>query len=77
MWMAKFWTPDTIFVTVVGGIMAVVLSASLFSRGQVSTKGSALVPVGVLETVRNQQKDCNTNVADEAEMITRSLRTRC
>jgi hypothetical protein len=77
MWLAKFWTPDTIFVTVVGGVMAVVLSASLFTRPQVSVKGSALVPPAALETIRNEQKDCNTNIADEQEMISRSLRTRC
>jgi hypothetical protein len=60
MKMEKWWTVDTIFVTVVGAAMAVVLSASVFSRPHISMKGSSLVPASVLRDVRNQQQECET-----------------
>jgi hypothetical protein len=60
MRLEKWWTPDTIFVTVVGAMLAVVLSASVFSRPHVSMKGSALVPPAVLQQVRSQQTECET-----------------
>jgi hypothetical protein len=77
MRLEKWWTPETIFATALGGVMAVVLGASLFARPHVSQKGSALIPTAVLEDVRSQQKDCNAHSDDEQEMIARSLRSRC
>jgi hypothetical protein len=75
MKLEKWWTVDTIFVTVVGAAMAVVLSASVFSRPHVSMTGSALVPASVLRDVRNQQQECETMTND----LDRSMRahTHC
>ena len=60
MSLEKFWTPDTIFTTVVGAALAVVLSASVFARPHISQTGSSLVPASVLQQVRNQQTECET-----------------
>jgi hypothetical protein len=64
MSLEKFWTPDTIFTTVIGAALAVVLSASLFARPHVSQTGSSLVPPSVLQQVRNQQTECETITDD-------------
>jgi hypothetical protein len=60
MRLEKWWTLDTVFVTVLGAAMAVVLSASVFARPHVSMKGSSLVPPAVLQQVRSQQTECET-----------------
>ena len=62
--MEKWWTPDTIFLTLMGGVLAVVLSASVFTRPFVSKTGSALVPVKALESARAQQVECETMQTD-------------
>src|SRR5205814_9472048 len=64
MTMERWWTPDTIFVTVMGAVMAVVLSASLYVRPFVSKTGSALVPAGALQKARDQQTECETMTND-------------
>jgi hypothetical protein len=71
----KWWTVDTIFVTVLGAAMAVVLSASLFARPHVSLKGSALVPPAVLQQVRTQQTECQT-ITDDMDRALHA-HTRC
>src|SRR5205807_1128978 len=53
----KWWSPETIFVTALGGLMTVVLGASLFAHLGSST-GSALVPATVLQKVRADQERC-------------------
>jgi hypothetical protein len=58
--LEKFWTPDTIFVTAMGFVLTVVLSASVFTRPFVSKTGSSLVPVGALQKARAQQVECET-----------------
>jgi hypothetical protein len=67
MRLEKWWTPDTIFVTVLGAMMAVVLSASVFARPHVSMKGSSLVPPAVLQQVRTQQTECET-IQDDTDL---------
>jgi hypothetical protein len=64
MHLEKWWTPDTIFVTVMGALMAVLLTGSVMLRPHVSKTGSALVPAGALERARNQQTECETMTTD-------------
>ena len=64
MSMEKWWTPDTIFVTVMGAAMAVLLIGSVMLRPHVSKTGSALVPAAVLEQARSQQQECETMTTD-------------
>jgi len=64
MSMEKWWTPDTIFLTVMGAVLAVVLSASVFARPYVSKTGSALIPIGALQKARAQQVECETMSTD-------------
>ena len=64
MLMEKWWTRDTIFLTAMGAVLAVVLSASVFARPFVSKTGSALIPVGALQKARAQQVECETMSTD-------------
>jgi hypothetical protein len=64
MSLEKWWTPDTIFVTVMGAVMAVVLTGSVMLRPHVSKTGSALVPATVLQKARAQQQECETMTTD-------------
>ena len=64
MSVEKFWTPDTIFVTAMGFVLATVLSVSVFTRPFVSTTGSALIPVGALQKARADQVECETMSTD-------------
>lgn len=70
----KWWTLDTIFVTCLGGLMTVILGASLFARLGSST-GSDLVPATVLQKVRAEQTRCQT-VTDE-DVENHAPRIRC
>ena len=64
MSLEKWWTPDTIFVTAMGFVMAVVLTGSVMLRPYVSKTGSALIPVGALQKARAQQTECETMKTD-------------
>jgi hypothetical protein len=64
MSMEKWWTPDTIFVTVMGAVMAVVLTGSLMSRPHVSQTGSALIPAAALQRARAERQECETMSTD-------------
>ena len=74
MRLDKWWTLDTVVVTVLGAMMAVVLIASLFVRPQVSLRGSALVPAAVLQDARNYEAACQTVTDDE---VSTHAHTRC
>ena len=75
MAMEKWWTPDTIFVTVMGVAMAVILTGSVMLRPQTSKTGSPLVPAAALQKARAQQQECETMTTD----MDRHMRagTRC
>ena len=64
MLLEKWWTPDTIFMTAMGAVLAVVLTSAVFVRPFVSKTGSALVPVGALQRARAQQTECETMSTD-------------
>jgi hypothetical protein len=64
MSLEKWWTPDTIFVTVMGAAMAIVLTGSLVLRPHISKTGSALVPAAALQQARDQQQECETMKTD-------------
>jgi len=64
MSLEKWWTPDTIFVTAMGLVMAVVLTGSVMLRPHVSRTGSALVPASALQKARAQQTECETMTTD-------------
>jgi hypothetical protein len=64
MSVEKWWTPDTIFVTVMGAVMAVVLTGSVMVRPFVSKTGSALIPAAALQRARAQQVECETMSTD-------------
>ena len=64
MALEKWWTPDTIFVTVMGAVMAVVLGGAVMSRPHVSQTGSALIPASALQKARAQQQECETMTTD-------------
>jgi len=65
MWMAKWWTPDTVFAAIVGGVMMVVLGMSMVV-GIGSRTGSDLLPATVIDRVRAQEAACQTVTDDEA-----------
>ena len=75
MSLEKWWSVDTIFVTLIGTVMAVVLSASIFARPHISKSGSALVPAAVLQNARAQQVQCETVTDDADENV--YAHTRC
>jgi len=75
MSLQKWWTPDTIFVTVMGAVMAVVLTGSVMVRPHVSKTGSALIPAAVLQRARAQQQECETMTTDMDR--TMHANTRC
>jgi hypothetical protein len=60
MSLEKWWSPDTIFITVMGGLMAVIFGASLFVRPPINKIGSALVPPSALQNARTQRVECET-----------------
>jgi hypothetical protein len=64
MSLEKWWTPDTIFMTAMGAVLAVALTGAVFVRPFVSKTGSALVPVGALQKARDQQTECETMSTD-------------
>jgi hypothetical protein len=75
MSLEKWWTVDTIFVTVMGAVMAVVLTGSVMLRPQVSKTGSALVPAAALQKARAQQQECETMTTDMDRAL--HAHTRC
>jgi hypothetical protein len=77
MWLAKWWTPDTIFVTVVGAAMAMVMGGSFFARTGSTSNGSALVPPSVLQSVRAHEVECQTITGNDDDIMAVALRTRC
>jgi hypothetical protein len=64
MSLEKWWTPDTIFVTVMGAAMAVLLTGAVFVHPFVSKTGSALIPVGALQRARAEKVECETMSTD-------------
>ncbi len=56
---AKWWTPDTIFVSSLGVLLVLILFVSLFARSA-SRDGSDLIPAAVLEDIRDQESRCRT-----------------
>jgi hypothetical protein len=56
----SWWNVETMFVTSVGALMAVMLSAFLFAKPPVSSAGSNLVPAKALERAVQHQKECQT-----------------
>jgi hypothetical protein len=64
MSLQKWWTADTIFVTVMGAVMAVVMMGSVMLRPHVSKTGSPLVPAAALQNARAQQQECETMKTD-------------
>ena len=63
---AKWWTIDTIFVASVGGILALFMATSFFSRS-LPTEGSALVPAAVLQKLIEQGQKCQTITDDDID----------
>ena len=55
-----WWDVETLFVTSVGALMAVMLAGFVFSRPQPRTAGSALVPARTLERILEHERRCQT-----------------
>jgi hypothetical protein len=71
---ARWWTPDTIFVTGMGVVMTVVLGCSLFARLGSQT-GSDLVPATTLQKVLDHEARCQTidrNQVNEGSTVPRT-----
>lgn len=56
----SWWSVETLFVTTMGTLMAVMLSAFVFSKPQIRTSGSGLVPARTLEKIVEHEKKCQT-----------------
>ena len=62
----KWWTPDTIFVTVMGLAMTIVLAGGIMLRphNRQTGSGSALVPAAALQKARAERQECETMKTD-------------